>query len=121
MRYNLLYKTWADRPSVYMDTLCVKCKKKKKKKNERKNEKIKTKMLKTPQNVHMYISLDTDKDCDLLHERPVLSTGRTPHDKQNRSCLDHNQNLVMSPGGANCQDGRTDGRTDRPTDRHLQK
>jgi hypothetical protein len=24
---------------------------------------------------------NTDKDCDLLQDRPVLSTGRTPHDK----------------------------------------
>jgi hypothetical protein len=29
----------------------------------------------------MYILLDIDKDCDLLHDRPVLSTGRMPHDK----------------------------------------
>jgi len=48
--------------------------------------------------VCMYISLDTDKDCDLLHDRPVLSTGRTPHEKQNRNCLDYDQNPVMSPG-----------------------
>jgi len=56
----------------------------------------------------MYISLGTDKDCDVLHDRPVLSTGRTPHDKQNRNCLDYNQNLVMSPGGARSQDGLSD-------------
>jgi hypothetical protein len=29
------------------------------------------------QNVH--ISLGTGKDCDLLHGRPFLSTGRVPH------------------------------------------
>jgi hypothetical protein len=29
----------------------------------------------------MYISLDTDKDCELLLYRPVLSTGRKPHEK----------------------------------------
>jgi hypothetical protein len=62
--------------------------------------------------VRMHILLDTDKDCDLLHDRPVLSTGRTPHDKQNRTCL-----VVMSPGGVQRQDGRTDGRTDWQTDR----
>jgi len=56
----------------------------------------------------MYISLDTEKHCDLLHDRPVLSTGRTPHVKQNRNCLDYSQNLVMSPGGAKCYDWRTD-------------
>jgi len=46
----------------------------------------------------MYISHDTDKESDLLHDRAVLSTGRMPHDKQNRNCLDYNQNLVMCPG-----------------------
>jgi hypothetical protein len=56
----------------------------------------------------MYISLDTDKDCDLVQARPVPSTGRMPHDKQNRNCLDCNKNLVMSPGGAQRQDGLTD-------------
>jgi len=30
----------------------------------------------------MYISLDADRDCDLLHDRPVMSTERTLHDKQ---------------------------------------
>jgi len=35
----------------------------------------------------MYMSFDTDKDCDLLHDRPVLSSGRTPHDKQNSTVL----------------------------------
>jgi len=39
----------------------------------------------------MCILLDTDKDYELLHDRPVLSSERTPHDKQNRNCLDHNQ------------------------------
>jgi hypothetical protein len=29
----------------------------------------------------MYISLDTDKDCDLLHGRPVLLMVRTTNDK----------------------------------------
>jgi len=36
-----------------------------------------------------------DKDCDLLQDRPVLPSGRTPHDKQNRNCLEYSQNLVM--------------------------
>jgi hypothetical protein len=57
------------------------------------------------QNVHVYISLNTDKDCDLLHDRPVLSAGRTPNDEQSLNCLDYNQNLVMSPRGAQRQDG----------------
>jgi hypothetical protein len=56
----------------------------------------------------MYISLDTDTDCDLLYDRTFLSTGRTPHEKQNRNCLDYNENLVMSPGGVRCQDWLTD-------------
>jgi len=67
---------------------------------------------------YICISLDTDKDCDLLHDRPVLSTGRTPCDKQNRNSLDYSQNLVTSPGG-DLTPRRTDRLTDRPTDRQL--
>jgi len=52
----------------------------------------------------MYLLLDIDMNCDLLHNRPLLLTGRTPHDKQNRNCL----NLVMSLRGAQIQDGLTD-------------
>jgi hypothetical protein len=59
----------------------------------------------------MYTSLDTDKDCDLLHDRPVFSTGRTPHDKQSHNCLHYNQNLVMSPREAQSQDGLTEWQT----------
>jgi hypothetical protein len=55
----------------------------------------------------MYIWLGTDKDCDLLPDRPVLSTGGTPHNKQIRSCLYQNHNLVMSPGRAQRQDELT--------------
>jgi hypothetical protein len=43
---------------------------------------------------------NTDKDCDLLHDRPVLSMGRTPHDKQNCNCLDYSHHLAVSPEGA---------------------
>jgi hypothetical protein len=46
---------------------------------------------------------NTDKDCDLLQDTPVLPSGRTPHDKQNRNCLEYSQNLVMSPTGAQRQ------------------
>jgi hypothetical protein len=56
----------------------------------------------------MYILLDTDKECDPFHDRPVLSTGKTPHEKQNHSCLNYDQNLVMSPEGARREDGLTD-------------
>jgi hypothetical protein len=92
IRHNLLCKAWADRPGVYMDILYIKCKK------------IKTKNIyKETQNVHMYISPDTDTDCDLLHDRPVLWTGRSPRDKQNCNCLDYIQSLVTSPGGARRQ------------------
>jgi len=45
----------------------------------------------------MYISFDTDKDCDLFIADPVILTGRTAHDKQNRNCPEHSQNLVMNP------------------------
>jgi hypothetical protein len=58
---------------------------------------------------------------DQLEDRTVLDLGRTPHDKQNRNCLDYSQNLVMSPRGAQCQGGPTDWPTDRQTDRQLQR
>jgi len=51
--------------------------------------------------------LDTD-NCQLLYDRPVLLTGRMPCNKQNCNCLDNNQNLIMSAGGAQNQDGQTD-------------
>jgi len=50
---------------------------------------IKERMKKT----YVY-SANTDKDCDLTCDRPVLSSGRTPHDKENRNCPDY------SPRGA---------------------
>jgi len=28
---------------------------------------------------YLYIA-ETDKECDLLHDRPVLSSGKMPHD-----------------------------------------
>jgi hypothetical protein len=101
LRHNLLYKTWADRSGVCIDTLHLKCKRTK---NERKT---KTKMFIKTQNVHMYKLLDTNNGCD-LYDRPVLSTGRTPHNKQNRNCFDCNQNLVTwswVPDGLNAKTG----------------
>jgi hypothetical protein len=62
--------------------------------------------------VCMYVCMcitNTYKDCDTLHDRPILSTGRTPHDKQN-----HDKNLVMSSAGAQRQEAW-------PTDRQLQR
>jgi hypothetical protein len=56
----------------------------------------------------MYMLLDTEKDCDLLHDRPILSTGRASHDKQNRNCLNYSQKWVTIPGGTQRQDGRTE-------------
>jgi hypothetical protein len=44
--------------------------------------------------------VNTDKNCGLLYDRPVLLPGRKPYDKQNCNCLDYSQNLVMSPRGA---------------------
>jgi hypothetical protein len=41
-------------------------------------------------------------------DRPVISSRRGSHDKQNRNCFNYNQNPIMSPRGAQCQDGRTD-------------
>jgi hypothetical protein len=92
----VLFKAWADRSGMYMEIPYLKCKT------------VKTQMLKEIQNVHMNISLDTDKGCRLLHDKPVLLTGRIPHDKHNRNCLDYNLNLAMSPGRFRCQDGQTD-------------
>jgi hypothetical protein len=52
---------------------------------------------------------DTDKDYELLHDRSVISTKKMSHDKKKKSnCVDHNQNLVMSPKGAQRKDGQTD-------------
>jgi len=56
----------------------------------------------------MYILLDKDQDSELLHDRPVLSKGRMPHDKHNHNCLDYSQNVIFSPGGAQRQNGLTD-------------
>jgi hypothetical protein len=56
----------------------------------------------------MYLFIGTEKDCDLLQDRPVLSSGKMPHDRQNHNCLQYNQNLVVSPRGAQRQDGLTD-------------
>jgi hypothetical protein len=33
-------------------------------------------------NLRMYILLDADMNCDLLHERTLLSTERAPQDKK---------------------------------------
>jgi len=42
----------------------------------------------------MYIN-NTDKDCNLSQDRPVLPDGRTLHDTQYCNCLAYSQNLVM--------------------------
>jgi hypothetical protein len=47
----------------------------------------------------MYILLGTDKDCDLLQDKPVLSPGKKPHDKQNHNCLDNNRNVGLDANG----------------------
>jgi len=66
-------------------------------------ENLKTKMfIKNSECTYVYIA-NRDKDCDLLHDRPILLTGRMPHNKQNCNCSDYNQNLFMSSGGAQCQ------------------
>jgi hypothetical protein len=50
IRHNVLHKMWADRAGVYTDALYLKCE------EDRKET----------QNVHVYIQLNTDKDCDLV-------------------------------------------------------
>jgi len=53
---------------------------------------------------YVYVA-NRDRDCDLLHDRPV----REEAPRQNRNCLlSYSQNLVMSPRGARCQDGLID-------------
>jgi len=39
---------------------------------------------------------------------PSYRQRKTPHDKQKINCLDHNQNLAMSPEEAQRQDGLND-------------
>jgi len=78
----MVYKAWTDKTGVHTHSL--------------------TKKLPKNQNhksicTHVYIAWQ--RECNLLHDRTVLSTGRTPHDKQN-NWLDYNKNLVMSPGGS---------------------
>jgi hypothetical protein len=53
-----------------------------------------------------YVYVARHKDCDLLHDKSVLSSGRTPHDKK-QTVFDYNQNLVKSPGEAQRQDWGT--------------
>jgi hypothetical protein len=75
---------------------------------ERERKNLKQKMFKKERRTYVYIA-NTDKDCDLLHDRPILWRGRKPHDKQNRIChLDYKQNLVMSPRGSQRKNGLTD-------------
>jgi hypothetical protein len=73
------------------------------KKTVKKEENLKSVKIKA-KNLHMYILLtQTRIVTHVLHDRPILSTGRMPHDKQNHNCLDYNQNLVMSPGGSDAK------------------
>jgi hypothetical protein len=67
-----------------------------KKKTVKENTERETNFLKT----YKYIT-KSDKDCDLLQDRIILPSGKTPHDKQNRNCLNYSQNLAMSPEGLN--------------------
>jgi len=54
----------------------------------------------------MYISHDTDKDCNLLQDRPILLTWRIPHDKTVTIWLQPKSCQVLE--GAPCQEWRTD-------------
>jgi hypothetical protein len=57
----------------------------------------------------MYIYFtNTDKDCDLLQDRPVLPTGKTPHDKP-ATVLTKVKILLYVPEGLNA---KTDWLTD---------
>jgi len=52
-------------------------------------------MMKKKKSRHVYIA-NTDRDCGLLQDRPVLLSGRMPPDKQNRICPDYNHNVIES-------------------------
>jgi hypothetical protein len=54
----------------------------------------------------MHVLLDTDRDCDLLQDRPVLNRGHPMTKLQ--LFFDYNQDLFMNPIGAWCQDWLTD-------------
>jgi hypothetical protein len=71
-----------------------------KKKTENKN------VYKNSKRTYVYIA-DTDINCDLFNDKTVLSSGRTPHEEKNSNSFDYNQNLVISPEGAQRQDGLT--------------
>jgi len=45
IRHILLYKTWADRPGVYVDTLYLKCKEEEEEEERKKMKEIKKIML----------------------------------------------------------------------------
>jgi len=55
----------------------------------------------------MYISLNKDKDSNLLQDRPVLSTGRTHHNKT-AIVLTTTKTWSWIPDGAQRQDGLRD-------------
>jgi hypothetical protein len=60
--HNLLYKTWADRPGVYIGTLYLKCKE-----EEMKNEReINTKNFYKNNSKYTYVCIILHRDCDLL-------------------------------------------------------
>jgi len=59
--------------------------------------------IKTQNYVYMYILRTQTRTVTCYMTHPS-----TQHDKQNRNCLDYSQNLVMSPGGTQRQDGLTD-------------
>jgi hypothetical protein len=75
-----------------------------KKKKKKKKKKIVKEKTECEENLFYIYITNADKDCDLLQDRPVLPSERTPHDKQNRNCPDYSQNMVMCPRWAQCKD-----------------
>jgi len=91
---------------------------------KRKKKNLKQKVFKKPKyslthtHTHIYIYIyiaNTDKYCDLWHNRPVLPSGGASHRKRKCNCLNYNQNLVMNLRGAQRQDSRTDWLTYLPS------
>jgi hypothetical protein len=66
IKHNLPYEACADRPGMYIAILYIKYKKVTNVKKQKKKQ--------ANLNVHTYIAFNTDKERDLLYDRPILST-----------------------------------------------
>jgi hypothetical protein len=86
--------------------------------SRKQNDQLKKVKAKSLYKLKMYICIyisNTYKDCDLLHDKSVLWSGGRPTTKPQLS-YDCNQNLVMSPTGAQRSDGLIDCQLQRDSD-----